>query len=243
MQNKKKLGIIGGMGSRAGACLLQKIIDYSPAETDQEFLEIIFHNNSCVPDRTRSIVYNEPSPLKELLRSVNLFNENKVEVIALGCITAYYYYKHICNKTSAKVINPLLLALEQLKKEYAGVTKVGLLATTGTIQSRLFHSAFSQHQIEVITLGSEDQENLFMKSVYMKNGFKSAKVSLHARELMKEAMERLSCKENVELIIGGCTEVSLGLDPASVAFPYIDALDLLAKKIVTECYQSDLIKI
>src|SRR4051812_41760806 len=101
MKNKKKLGIIGGMGSRAGSIFFQKIIDYSPADTDQEFLEIIFHNNSVIPDRTRAIIYNEVSPLNDILKSIDLFNQNKVEVIALGCITSYYYYNQIITHTRA----------------------------------------------------------------------------------------------------------------------------------------------
>src|SRR5580693_8367646 len=96
---KKKLGVIGGMGSRAGSFFLQKLIDYSPAEKDQDFLEIIFHNNSSVPDRTRAIVYKEASPLSHILRSVDLFNQNEVEVIAMGCITAYFYYDQIVSHT------------------------------------------------------------------------------------------------------------------------------------------------
>src|SRR6266702_6173274 len=97
--DKKKIGIVGGMGSRAGVFLLKRIIDHSPAETDQEFPEIIFHNNSMIPDRTRAIIYNKRSPFSDILRSVDLFNQNNVELIAMGCITAHYYYDEIAAYT------------------------------------------------------------------------------------------------------------------------------------------------
>lgn len=235
MSHKKKLGIIGGMGSRAGAVFLQKIIDYSPAVVDQDFLEIIFHNNSQVPDRTRAIVYNDPSPLDAILKSIDLFNQNKVEVIALGCVTSYYYYQQIALHTDATIINPLQLVIDCIKEKFIDSKRVGLLATTGTINSGLFHKQLKENNIEVITLGPVAQEDIFMRSVYMENGFKSARISENARTLMLQSIEGLKAL-NVDLIIGGCTEVSIGIDPELISDSYIDTLDLLARKTVGYCY-------
>lgn len=237
MRNKKKLGIIGGMGSRAGAFFLQRIIDYSPAESDQEFLEIIFHNNSLIPDRTKAIAYNETSPVQEILKSVELFNKNQVEVIALGCITAYYYYNQICAGTTATVLNPLYMVAEHISEEYAPGSRIGLLATTGTIRSGLVHKALEDCNVEIITLDKESQENCFMRSVYMKNGFKSAWISTEARTLMNKCIESLTRNE-VDVIIAGCTEVSIAIEPGQIPIPipYIDILDLMARKTVDYCY-------
>jgi len=60
--SKKKLGIIGGMGSHAGVWLFNRITELSYAQKDQEYLDILVHNNSAIPDRTRAIVYKEASP-------------------------------------------------------------------------------------------------------------------------------------------------------------------------------------
>jgi len=233
--NKKKLGIIGGMGSRAGAFFFKKIIDYSPANTDQEFLEIIFHNNAPVPDRTKAIVYNEPSPLANLMQSIQLFNQNQVEVIAMGCITAYYYYNQICAGTSATILNPLFIIAEDLKKNYGDVKRVGVLATTGSIKTGLFHRELKACHAEIITLDPQNQEDLFMRSVYMKNGFKSAVIAPEAHMLMKQAIEKL-VELKVDLIIGGCTEVSIAIDATGMQVPYLDGLDLLARRTVDYCY-------
>ena len=233
--NKKKLGIIGGMGSRAGAHFLRKVVDYSPAETDQDFLEIIFHNNSSVPDRTRAIVFNERSPLDDMLQSVRLFNENKVEVIAISCITAYYYYEQLCRHTTARVLNPLCIAAQNIRECFPETSRVGLLATTGTIKTGLFHKELEGINVETVTLGVKSQEELFMRSVYMKNGFKSAVVSQEASALMELAIRQL-VERGVDLIIGGCTEVSIAVDPDRIRVPYLDVLDLLAKRTVDYCY-------
>ena len=235
MTIKKKLGIIGGMGSRAGSIFFQKIIDYSPAFKDQDFLEILFHNNSKVPDRTKAIIYNEESPLDEVYKSLDLFNSNHVEVIAISCITSYFYYNHFINRTSAKVMNPLTSIAEHVKTCYPNAKRVGLLATTGTIMSGLFHQELNKYGIEVITLDSESQENTFMRAIYMKNGFKSASISNLAKKLMKASVEKLNDR-GIDLIIGGCTEVSIGINPKKILCPYIDVLDLFAQETVMECY-------
>jgi aspartate racemase len=238
MNGRKKLGIIGGMGSRAGALFLNKIIDYSPAVTDQDFLEIIFHNNAQIPDRTKAIVAGGASPLEGFYRSFELFNQNQVEVIALACMTAYYYYDKIIENTQAEVINPLQLLARHLHEEYKGVKRIGLLATTGAINSGLYHTSLASSHVDVVTLSAADQEAVFMRAVYMKNGFKSAVISSEAMELMFLAMKKLRAMD-VDLLIGGCTEVSIGIDPAAVPVPYIDTLDLLARKTVACCYNAE----
>lgn len=240
MPYKKKIGIIGGMGSRAGALFLKKVIDYSPAEKDQDFPEIIYHNNSNTPDRTRAIVYHEPSPLEDLLKSIRLFNQNEVELVALACITSYYYYDQLCAWTDAEVINPLKLVAECISREFPGVRRVGLLATTGTVNTGLFHQSLAQCSVEIITLQPDDQEQLFMNAVYMKNGFKSGNILPKAGTLLRQSVQKL-VEQDAELIIGGCTEVSVGWEPGNTAVPFIDVLDLLAKKMVERCY-SPLIK-
>jgi len=241
MKNKKKLGIIGGMGSRAGALFFKKIIDYSPADTDQEFLDIILHNNSAIPDRTRAIIHNERSPLNDILCSIEMFNRYEVDTIALACITSYYYYQQISAFTSANVINPLYLIAEHIRNELPRAKRIGLMATTGTIRTGLFHRELADCNVEIVTLSPQDQEMLFMKAVYMRNGFKSARISDEAVALMHQSREKL-IDMGVDAIIGGCTEVSLGVKQEHMEVPYIDTLDLLARKTVDYCYNTDVKK-
>ncbi|RAJ77624.1 aspartate racemase [Chitinophaga dinghuensis] len=236
--HKKKVGIIGGMGSRAGVKLLQLIIDYSPAITDQEFPEILYHNNSAIPDRTRAIIHGGPSPLEGIYRSLEMFNSQQVEVVAIACVTSHYYYDSIADYSKSKVLNPLQLLADRLMHEYTAVKRVGVLATTGSIKSGLYQQALEKCNVEVVTLDPVSQEEIFMRAVYMKNGFKSACISDEARELMQLSMKKMKAL-NVDMIIGGCTEVSLGVMPENEMVPYLDVLDLLARRTVECCYDLD----
>jgi aspartate racemase len=235
MEKRKKLGIIGGMGSRAGALFLNKVIDYSPAVKDQEFLEIIFHNNAAIPDRTKAVIYNGESPLRAVYNSLDIFNQNNVDAIAMTCMTVHYYYNEIAAYANARVFNPLRMIADEIGQVYPGVRRVGILAGTGAINSGMYHKALADCDVELVTLSPEDQEAIFMRAVFMENGFKSAVISPEARGLMEESVKKLK-RLQVDLIIGGCTEVSIGVDEQKAGIPYLDALDLLARKAVNYCY-------
>lgn len=234
MKSKKKLGIIGGMGSRAGAEFFKKVIDYSPAVYDQDFVEVILHNNASIPDRTRAIVYKEACPVDELTRSVQMLNSNGVHYIVLTCNTAYYYYNTLAAISAAMIVSPVQLIRDYIVKN--NYRKVGLLATTGTIQTGIYHQALLAEGVEICTLDDNDREELFMKSIYMENGLKSSRVSDEAVNMMRQCGEKL-IKMGAELIIGACSEVSIAISQDLLSRPYIDTMDLLARKVVQECYE------
>jgi aspartate racemase len=77
--------------------------------------------------------------------------------------------------------------------------------------------------------------------VYMRNGYKSACISEEAVSLMNRSKDKL-IEAGADLIIGGCTEVSLGIKQEYMDVQYVDTLDLLARKTVDYCYNTDVTK-
>jgi aspartate racemase len=229
---KKKLGIIGGMGAQAGAWLFQRIITLSRAENDQQHLEIFLHNNTCVPDRTRAIVHGDDSPLAELQRSITLLNNSGVDVIVMACMTSYYYHNELQKRSRAEIIHPIPLILDELR-ELIGVSRVGVIGSTGLLKSRLFHEALEACGFDVLTLNDDEQEKYFMAPIYHK--VKAGTSSQKTRDLFLCQLEILEGK-GAEVIVGACSEVPLLIDRDSVTIPFIDVFDLLANKIVDYCY-------
>jgi len=235
MTRKTRIGIIGGMGSRAGAELFDKIIEYSPALKDQDFPEILLHNNSCIPDRTQAILYEKESALPELLRSVQLMNLNETDLIVMACITSYFYYHDVIKHTKARIISPVISTADHIKNMYPEIKSIGLLATTGTIRSGLFDSVFETEGLKIVTLSEKEQEDYFMTSVYMKNGLKSAIISQEAKDLLLAAALRLK-ERGAMLLIGGCSEVQLVIKKSVHDLPFVDAMDVMAREVVQSCY-------
>lgn len=237
---KKKLGIIGGMGARAGMLLLKHVIEKSPAKTDQEFLEIVLHSNSAIPDRTRAILYNEPSPLPELLRSVELLNAQQVDLIVSACVTSYYYYEAMQRHSKALLLHPVRLVAQHILATYGRHAKVGILATSGTIRTRLFQTALEQEGIAYVVLPPNLQEDGFMQSVYMENGLKSAVICQQAKDRFFSCIRYLK-EQRADVVIGGCTEVAIMADEVAASMPLINVLEVLAQEIVEQSYQELLV--
>lgn len=229
---KRKLGIIGGMGSQAGAWLLQRIITLSPAGSDQEHLEILLHNNSVIPDRTRAIVDGETSPVAEIQRSVRLLNDGGVDVIILACMTSYYFYEDILKCSMAKIIHPVPIILNELARN-GSLTKVGLIGSPGLLRSRLFQDILEPNGIEVLTLSDEAQQKYFIQPVY--HMMKAGKPSEEMKELFLVHISLLK-SQGAEVIIGACSEIPLIIERNSLSIPFIDVFELLANKTVDYCY-------
>jgi aspartate racemase len=223
----KLLGVISGMGTRAGLFFINKLISGLDVNNDQDFPEFLLHNNSRIPDRTKAIVYNETSPVEELRRSIAIMNLAKVEVMVFTCVTAYYFVEKIKRDINSLILNPVELVRDKIIQEYGENKKVGVLCTTGTLRSQLFKNAFADTNCRLITLNAEKQESLFMRSVYMEKGFKSAEISDEAYSLLDSSVNAL-LDQGAEIIIGGCSEVQIGLEQSKVAATYMDTMDVLA---------------
>ena len=52
------LGILGGMGPAATCDIFNKIIQLTPASSDQEHIHVIIDSNSQIPDRTAFICHS-----------------------------------------------------------------------------------------------------------------------------------------------------------------------------------------
>jgi len=230
------------MGSQASSWLLDRITRISKADNDQDYLDIILHSNAKIPDRTKAIMYGEESPITELKRSFQLFNLQGVEVAVMACMTAYYYYPDLVNVFNGKLVHPADIALEELQHDPRchGKYKIGLIGSTGMLNSGIFQRKLNPLGYEILTLNAADQEQYFMHPIYRKEGFKAGIFSAENRELFMKQTEILT-NNGAEVIIGACSEIPLiidkyGITAADIEVPFIDAFDLLAHKVVDYCY-------
>jgi aspartate racemase len=229
-----KVGIVGGMGARAGAHFFQSIIDNSPASGDQDQIEVFLHSNPCIPDRTKAILFNGPSPLPELQRSVDALTSLGADIIAMACITSYYYYPQLIIPADTQFINPFELLESYVYKNLAGSRSAGILASTGALRSQLFHSQLRSIGVNVCEPDGKMQEK-FMMSLYGKGGVKTGSISPSARGMFRETVDSL-LQSGADFIVGGCSEVPILMHDTSLQVPYVDLIGLMVKDIVDKCY-------
>lgn len=218
---KKTLGIIGGMGPAATAALFQKIIDYTDAKCDKEHIHIIIDNYPQIPDRTKAINDKSNIPVKYICKAGNRLIEAGADIILIPCNTSHYFYDEVQDKLGIPIINMIEETARYCKEN--GYKKVGVLATTGTIKTKLFDRYFRKLSIETIYPSDNGQHEL-MNVIY--NQVKAGK-TIDTKLLSQYLREMVSC--GIDVFVLGCTELPLAIKDGDYGYKFIDTLDVLAK--------------
>lgn len=234
----KRIGVLGGMGPEATLSLFELIIKATPAKRDQDHIPLMINNNPTVPDRTRHLLYNEQSPLPDLIKGAKILEQSGVNFIVVPCNTAHYYLPQLQSHLSIPILNMPDLVSKYVAKEATnrtlypqdGSLYVGVLATTGTIFTKLYQNYLKNYGLTALLLEPEQQEGLVMEAVYGKEGIKAGCHTKPAK-LLKEAADLL-IKQGAKFIISGCTEVALVLTQEMVEVPLINSLEVLAQEAV-----------
>ncbi|MBS3920797.1 MAG: aspartate/glutamate racemase family protein [Deltaproteobacteria bacterium] len=228
---EKIIGIIGGMGPEATIDLFTKIVKGIKVKKDQDHLRILIDNNPKIPDRTLAIQGKGPSPLPQLIQSAKLLEKAGADFIVIPCVTAHYYYDPLQGKVNIPILHIVTETVNHIKKRLKGVRKIGLIATTGTIQTGLFQEALSAIGINSLLLDPAVQKEWVMEAIYGEKGIKAIGPSEGSRYLILEVSQKF-LKQGAQAIIAGCTEIPLVLKEGDIPVPVIDPISLLAQAAI-----------
>ncbi len=225
---EKIIGVLGGMGPEATLRFFELLIKLTPAAKDQDHLRIIIDNNPHIPDRTAAILKGGPSPLPHLIQSARALEVAGADLIAMPCVTAHYFLDELSRRTARPVLSILDAVAEAVEEARPGPKRLGLLATSGTIQSGLFQRRLSKSGLETLVPDEADQTRI-MSAVY---DIKNARPARSRAEIAADlaAAARGLIDRGAEGIVAGCTEIPLALSQDEIPRPYFDALLLLARK-------------
>jgi aspartate racemase len=223
-----RLGVIGGLGPMATAYFLELMIRMTDAQRDQEHPEIIVLNIPSIPDRTAYILGNSTqSPLEPMVELGHQLKMLGATVIATPCITAHYFHEALQEGIGLPLIHGIRCTAQSLRA--AGVRKVGLMATDGTVQSGIFQRQVEQLGMELV-LPDEVGQRGVMTLIYdqIKAG-KQPDMALFA------SIARQLHSAGAEVVVLGCTELSLLKKEQELGDGIVDALEVLAKESVLAC--------
>lgn len=222
------LGIIGGLGPMATAYFLQLITEMTDASCDQEHIEILVHSKPQIPDRTSYILgKSEENPVTEMIRIGKKLSEQGAEVLAIPCITAHFFQREMEDALGVPIINAIEETALYLKEH--NVSKVGIMATDGTIESGIFQHELERKGIEVIVPSKENQKKV-MYLIY--ENVKAGK------PMDKTVFDNIGFElfgKGAQVILLGCTELSLMKRDFSIKRNYLDVMEILARKSVVTC--------
>ena len=232
-----KLGIVGGVGPTATVDFMNKVILNTPAHKDQDHIKMIVDQNPQIPDRTANLIHNETDPTIALFSTCKRLEAAGVNAIAIPCNTAHAYVKAIQSHLKIPIINMLSVTASHISENFGNNVVVGLLATSGTVASRVYHHVLNEFGFDVL-IPDETHQDLVMESIYGKEGVKAGFVTGNAKNNILQAANYL-ITQGADILILGCTELPLlfplekELDHQTKTAKLIDPTLILAKEIIT----------
>ena len=227
---KKTIGILGGMGPEATAYFFELIIRKTKVEKDQDHIPVIIWSNPKIPPRTDAILKKGPSPLPYLVEGVRRLRQAGADFIVMPCVTAHYYYDEVVAQEKFPFLNIVDETLKWINKRLAGLKIIGLVASTGTLKSRLFHNAFQKEGMEVIGPDDKEQEKV-MDAIFGKKGIKAGYTDGEPRKIIVN-IARTLIERGAKAIIAGCTEVPLVLKAEDIPVPLIEPMTIMAEAAI-----------
>ncbi|MBI4213980.1 MAG: aspartate/glutamate racemase family protein [Chloroflexi bacterium] len=257
---KHVIGILGGMGPYAHIELEKQLLQ-ATAEligrppVDQDYPSWLLASFPETPDRTLALLGRGPSPLPWLERGVRSITAGqpglRAEFVVIACITAHAYLEQLQRRVAVPVVDTIVETVRRAAD--LGARRVGVLATTGALQARVYQDAAERlaDGMEIVSLldlehggrsGVDLQELLLMEPVYgpwtssgrAGGGLKSGLVEDPAGEISGRVAEgvRLLKEARAELVVLGCTELPMVIRDQAHGIPLLDPLAIVARSAV-----------
>lgn len=223
----KILGIIGGMGPLATVKFFENIVLLTRANRDQDHIHILIDNNTSIPDRTDYILgIDKENPKNELIKSAKNLQLMGANYLVMPCNTAHKFYDEIVKEVNIPFLNMIEETAKSIKRQNPHIKKIGLLSTEGTIKSKIYDHIFERYNMKITNLSREKQK-------YITELIYNIKKGIHQKNINKvyEAIEELKEKD-VEIIIAGCTEVSVAMDIYNIDENIIDPMEILSIRAI-----------
>jgi aspartate racemase len=215
------IGILGGMGTQAGLDFCNKLAMLNRGKSDQEYPLFMLYNKSNIPGRPESIGTQTKSlsaiprsskntkkynnVLKSLLDGCKSLEKSGCKFIVIPCNTAHYWYEDLKKKIKIPIINMPKEVFIETKKSCKKNSKIGLLATEGTLKTEIYNKIFKKDYVLIKPLSNlqTSSVNKTIKHVKMGN------IKL-AEKAIKPAIKYL-IKQKCKKIILGCTEIPIAI--------------------------------
>src|SRR5690625_1282752 len=220
---RKTIGVLGGMGPAATVELFARIVNNTSAKKDSEHISMIIVNDPSIPDRKEYILGNGISPIPKLKENIIKLINAGADVIVIPCMTAHSFISELQLTSSIPIINGIELIEKYFMSIKRDIRKVGLLATTGSIQSGVFQKYLTK---DIVTLDPFNQSKL-MQIIYGEEGIKAGNNNFKVIDEINSLINHLVNME-AQAIIVGCTELGIVMNENNTKITIVDPITLLA---------------
>jgi len=228
MGGQRIVGILGGMGPLAGAEFLRQLTLLTPGTRDQDHVMAVLWSDPTVPDRPAAMFEGGPSPAPAMIHGLRVLEQAGAGMICIACNTAHLWFDEI----QAAIATPILHIVDAAAADLArlgigaGAT-VGILGTTATVKSGLYHQRLAARGFVPISLDDAEMAATSTPSI------KCVKANDLAGSFapLAAAVGLLRARGAAAVVLG-CTELPLAAqagDRAAFGVPVVDTVEAHAR--------------
>ena len=224
--NRKKLGVIAGMGPFAATYFINRLLQLTPAEKEWDYFRIIADYNVFIPSRTRALLFNEKSPAPAMIETFKNLEKAGAEILALPCNSGHGWYDEVEKKINLPWINLIETTSNAVKKR--GVDKTLVISAYVPAKKRLYDKYLDNTHY----LSEKEQEKVYEIIELLKLGVEKKPIEKKLFDIVKPY------QSSIDAIVIACTEPSMlfGMNQKEWgSFQLIDSTNEYAKKCVEVC--------
>ncbi len=225
-ENRKILGILGGLGPLSSAYFYEMLTQHTKANRDQDHIDIILSSRATTPDRTNFVLgRSQENPLPYMVEDAKLLEQYGADAIIIPCNTAHYFIEEVRNSVQVPV--PSIITETAMHLKRCGYKKALILATEGTVSSGSYQKQLEELEIGWVLPDPEGQKAI---SDIIYADVKAGRVP--APEKLFAVTEPMFEKGLCDCAILGCTELSVLKRSFPEKYRYVDSLEALAWRAI-----------
>ncbi|GAB5534811.1 MAG: aspartate/glutamate racemase family protein [Rubricoccaceae bacterium] len=241
---RRAIGVVGGLGPYAGLDLVRAIFDQTRAQHDQDHLPVaLLSYPGRVPDRSAWLNAREtaPTPIPALQEILRRLDDAGTMVAGIPCNTAHAapIFDALLDGLAADgreltllhMVDAIVDALDDVAPD---AESVGVLATSASIRNRLHEIGLEAAGRHAVVPDAQMQETVEASIFDPAWGLKaqSDPASPQARAALLDAIDHV-VEKGAQAVILGCTELPLAIPEATVSgVPVISSTRALARALI-----------
>lgn len=221
------LGVLGGMGPLATLDFQRRLLEATPAQSDQQQLPSVIWNVPQIADRQKALAGTGPSPLPQLIHGIKVLNQAGASHIAIPCNTAHHWYDALSEVSDAPILHIVDATLAALDNAADRPQRVGIIATKGTLDAGWYQQKLAAQSIEVIEPTPAELAQWFVPGCY---AVKRGALTEGGELLVQQALALFA--RGAQKLVLACTEVPVALQAVNAPFQHLtfDPAQALAER-------------
>ena len=218
----RTVGIVGGLGPETTSdfylTLIRKFRD-----SCMSYPSIVIDNVAFPFYLERDIIQksiNEDKLLPFLKESIERLNRGQADFIVIPCNTVHIFIDELRRESLVPIISMVDETVCTIKEK--SYKKIGILATTKTIDDKLYETPLAENGIDAIIPTKTEQDE--MARIILR--ILSNKSYLEDKSKLLSVINNL-IERGAECILSACTDIQLILKQSDLDVKLIDTLDVL----------------